>query len=191
MRSGSQKSDRSDIPALIAELKNDDGLVREKARLILVGMGEAAVAPLMQVLTGKNRGTRWEAAKALGEIASPVAAPALVKALEDEDGDVRWLAAEALIAIGRGGVAPLLEALVAHSGEYLLRQGAHHVLHHLSGSDAGIAHHEMKHPRSVDPAIQQMLKPVVSAIEDMAPSPRVPMMAQAALDGLRRLSAAH
>jgi len=189
MRSGSQKSDRSDIPALIAELKSDDGLVREKARFTLVGKGEAAVAPLMQVLTGKDKETRWEAAKALGEIASPAAVPALITAMEDEDYDVRWLAAESLIAIGRDAVVPLLEALMARSGEYLLRQGAHHVLDHLSGSDSGVAHHQGKHQRTVDPDIQQILKPVVTAMEDVAARSEAPIAAQVALDELRRLTA--
>ena len=39
--------------------------------------------------------------QAIGGIADPIAASALVSALDDPDGDVRWLAAEGLAALGR------------------------------------------------------------------------------------------
>jgi len=187
MKPSDPRAVKNQISALIAQFGDDDGLVREKVRLALVGMGNIAVAPLIEALTSKDKEIRWESAKALGEIASNVAVPALIKALEDYD--VRWLAAEALIEIGRDSAVPLLEALMARSNEFLLRQGAHHVLYHLSGADSGIAHHLSKHPRNVDPSIQQLLKPVVSALEDAAPRSEAPIAAEVALDALRHVPA--
>jgi hypothetical protein len=60
--------------------------------------------------------TRWEAAKALSEIADPLAATALVNALEDDDADIRWVASEGLTALGRDGLEPLLAALLERAG---------------------------------------------------------------------------
>ena len=48
----------------------------------------------------------------LRDIGDPAAAPALVRALEDENFDIRWIAAEGLIAVGQGALTPLLQALV-------------------------------------------------------------------------------
>jgi HEAT repeats len=71
---------------------------------------------------------RGRAARTLGEIGDQSAAPALVKALEDDKFDVRWLAARALAALGRPGLAALLQALIERPHSTLLREGAHHVL---------------------------------------------------------------
>jgi len=75
---------------------------------------------------------RWEAAKALSQIANPASIQALLEALSDKTFEVRWMAAEGLIRIGRKAVIPLLEALVEHSDSYWLREGIHHVLHDMN-----------------------------------------------------------
>ena len=64
-------------------------------------LGKPAVPSLIQLLSHRKPHVRWEAAKALGGIADPIAAFALVNAQKDRDGDVRWLAAEGLAALGR------------------------------------------------------------------------------------------
>ena len=84
------------------------------------------------MLADSNHQTRWEAAKALGEIADPKSASTLISSLEDKEFDVRWLAAVGLIAIGKDALAPLLEALSRHADSVWLREGARHVLHDLS-----------------------------------------------------------
>jgi HEAT repeat protein len=91
------------IDLLVVELGNKDGFVREQARLLLVYIGEPAVVPLIEALSDRRKQVRWEAAKALSDIADPASAPALVEVLKDRVFDIRWLAAVGLIAIGRAG----------------------------------------------------------------------------------------
>jgi HEAT repeat protein len=125
------RADPETIGTLVADLGGDDGSVRESARLSLVRLGSPAVAGLIAALGDAHRRVRWEAAKALEQIADPEAAPALVGALEDQDPAVRWLAAEGLIALKSKGLVPLLRALIERSDSFELREGAHHVLHDL------------------------------------------------------------
>ena len=125
--------------------------------------------PLVKALADPNQWVRWEAAKALGQIGDPAAAQALVTALEDKMFDVRWLAAEGLIAMGRGALVPLLQALMERSDSTWTREGAHHVLHDLTGGD-----------------IKEILLPVLAALEDVEPSVEVPFVAKAALDKLTK-----
>ncbi len=165
------------INALIADLGSKDGIVRVRARKSLVAIGKQAVGPLLEILVSKVRIIRWEAAKAIGQIGDPTAAPALVKGLEDETFEVRWLAAEALIKIGREAVVPLLQALLKHSDSVWLRDGAHHVLHDVVGKD-----------------LNEILQPVVMALEGVEPSLEVPIMAWTALKALKskgRVSSSH
>ena len=100
------------IPELIAALASPSPVARRKAREALVALGKPAVPSLIQLLSHRKPHVRWEAAKALGGIADPIAAFALVNALKDRDGDVRWLAAEGLAALGRDALHPLLAALI-------------------------------------------------------------------------------
>jgi len=106
--------------------------VRIKARQYLVAIGEPAVSPLVEALAHRNQWVRWETAKSLGQIDSPAAAQALVRALEDDMFDVRWLAAKGLLTVGRDALVPLLHALLERSDSELLREGAHHIFHDLA-----------------------------------------------------------
>ncbi|MFH1382192.1 MAG: HEAT repeat domain-containing protein [Chloroflexota bacterium] len=172
------------IRSLLARLSSDDGEVRQKVRRSLVVMGEVVIPHLIRRLTNRNVRVRWEAAKALGEIASPKAAPALVKALDDREFDIRWLAAEGLITMGVGGLEPLLRSLMRHSQSLWLRQGAHHILNHMTGRDSEIEHHIVAHPpRKKD--FQEILMPVVVALDGPAPLVEVPLAARRALDAIR------
>lgn len=114
-------------------------MVRQHARERLVPLGSSASPFLVPLLSEEKDQTRWEAAKALSEIADPASVPALLHALEDEDGDVRWLAAVALITIGPPTAVPLLEALIERIGSVWVRQGAHHVLAELRRTEIGDA----------------------------------------------------
>jgi HEAT repeat protein len=151
----------------IADLARDDTLVRVHARDWLVGIGGPAVPALIEALADPNRQVRWDAAKALSQIADPAAAPALVRALRDRGFGIRWLAAEGLIALGSKGLVPLLRALIQHSDSVWLRQGAHHVLHDLAKRD-----------------LKDVLQPVLAALEGIEPSLTVPLAARAALEAL-------
>jgi HEAT repeat protein len=155
------------IGSLINDLVCDDVITCQKARRQLVAIGHRAVPSLVKALGSKKYWVRWEAAKALTQIGDPTATAALINALEDKEFDVRWLAAEGLINIGREAVVPLLEALIDNSKSIWMQQGAHHILHDMNRGD-----------------LNQVLRPVMSALEDVEPSVEVPVAARKALDTL-------
>ena len=159
------------IDSLIADLSNKNGLARQRARQSLVAIGKPAVGALLKALEHSNFQVRWEAAKAIGEIGDPTAAPALVKALEDEDSGIRWLAGDGLIGMGRDGLGPLLQALTACSDAVWLQEGAHHVLRTLiKRSDS----------------LRNILSPVLAALESPEPSTGVCQAAFKALEVFER-----
>jgi len=146
---------------LVADLANHNDSVRVKARHSLVAMGKAAVPLLTEALKSQNSLTKWEAAKALGEIGDPNTASALVEALEDEDFDVRWLAAEGLTKMNINALRPLLLALEKRGDSFFLREGAHHVFHDLAKG-----------------ALRKFLAPVLAALEGLEPGEEVPWAAR-------------
>jgi HEAT repeat protein len=124
---------------------------------------------LITALRSPSHTVRWEAAKALSELADPASAPALVQALTDERFDVRWLAALGLIALRQAGLVPLLDALEHASWDrVLLRDGARHILRAQLGGPYG-----------------SVLAPVVAALEGPEPGVTVPLSAYRALGALR------
>ena len=125
----------SKIDTLISDLADKNGTTRQRARLALVDMGEAAVPRLTDLLSDKREFVRWEAASALGDIADPSSAPALVQALEDKVFDVRWLAAQALIHIGMDGLIPALKAVLLNKDQDWLWDGTRHIVHDLATDD--------------------------------------------------------
>ena len=156
------------IRNLMTTLTSKDGLARKRAREELVEIGKPAVPHLLEALKDKQRYIRWEAAKALSEIGDPRAAVGLVAALSDNDSGIRWMAAEGLIAVEREGLAPLLEALIAHGESVWLREGARHVLNVLTKNE--------KLPNQVAPVLQ--------ALHGPAPSIEAPRAAKMALEAL-------
>ena len=119
----------STLESSLAALASDDGLVRLKARKSLVALGETAVQPLSDAMKHSEvNQVRWEAAKALNKIASPVSIQSFVEALEDSDPDVAWVAADALGKFKKAAWPAILDLLTKDkAGSLLLRQGAHHV----------------------------------------------------------------
>ena len=164
-----KRTSRAEIRRFISDLAKEDGMVHQRARLALVEIGEQAVPYLAEALKDPRSPVRWEAAKALAEIASLAAAPALVDALEDRDGGVRWLAGEALLAMGREGLMPLFQALTQRSDSPLLREGAHHVLFYMLHGE-----------------LDAFAAPVLEALDSAAPQEAAMGAAQAALNELRR-----
>jgi HEAT repeat protein len=155
------------IQSLIAQLCGYDAIRREWARKSLVALGHLAVGPLIGLLSDRRQHVRWEAAKALSEMGDAEAAPALVRALEDEDIDVRWLAAVGLAGMRSKCLEHLLSALIARPDSVWLRHGAHHVFHHLVRKEL---YHE--------------LFPMLNALEHGDPEIGVPL---AAYDTMRSL----
>jgi len=172
-KTGQGTSTLNDIKTLVAKLDNRDGLVRHRARIALVRIGEPSVDALIEVLNNRKGYAHWEAAKALSQIGSPKATQALVEALQDDQFSIRWLAAEGLIALGHSGVKPLLEALQENPKSVRLREGAHHVIHDL------VSH------KSIDSPLREQLKMVLDALNDIEPSVAVPYVVMKALQMLR------
>jgi hypothetical protein len=165
------KKTSTDIPELLVALASPSPVARRKAREALVALGKPAVPSLIQLLSHSKPHVRWEAAKAIGGIADPIAAFALVNALKDRDGDVRWLAAEGLAALGRDALPPLLAALIEQAESGWLYEGAHHVCHVLVRK------------RGLGP----ILRPLLAALEKSEPEAASPLAAYTALSRLREL----
>ena len=160
------------IPSLVADLARPNPAVRTKARKALVALGKLTVPSLIPLLSNRKPHVRWEAAKALCGIADPIAAFALVNALDDRDGDVRWLAAEGLAALGRDALEPLLAALLQRSQSLWFCEGAHRLCHTL-----------IKRKR-----LGPILRPLLAALKESEPEVAVPPAAYIALSRLRELS---
>ena len=160
------------IPSLLGRLAGGDPVARERARESLVALGKPAVPALIQLLSHRRPLARWEAAKALCGIADPLAATALVNAVDDTDNDVRWVAAEGVIALGREGLQPLLAALLERAQSPCFCEGAHHVCHALATK------------RELGP----ILRPLLAAFDQFEPQMAIPLAAYTALSKLRKLT---
>jgi len=168
--SRTRKAKTAKMDDLITDLSSKDSITRIKARESLVSSRRRAVPPLLKALSSKDQWVRWEAAKALSQIHDPSSVEGLVSALRDKMFDVRWLAAEGLIAIGRKSLVPLLRALIDNPDSVEIREGAHHVLHDMSGG-----------------TIKKILRPVLNALESMEAPLEAPLAAKSALDALDNL----
>ncbi len=156
------------IQALIRSLASSDGWERKRARHLLVEIGEPAVEDLVKALADPRDHVRWEAAETLSEIRDPRAAPAFVQALQDSDGGVRWIAVSALTGLRRVALPDLLKALMQHSESFNLRAGARCVLHAMAYGD-----------------LEEILGPVLAALDGPAPIFEAPIKAHTALHALR------
>ncbi|MBI4287546.1 MAG: HEAT repeat domain-containing protein [Chloroflexi bacterium] len=159
---------QASIDALIADLACADVVRCQKARQSLINIGKPGVSALVKALTNFNAKVRWEAARALGEIGDPSALPAMAGSLEDESADVRWAVAQALASIGRPAPASVLRELSTRPDSVWLREGAGHAIHEISKSGA----------------LDQILKPVLSALRGFQPSIEVATAAWTALGEL-------
>jgi HEAT repeat protein len=156
------------MPLLIGGLSSENGAVRRKSRESLVTLGQSAVPALIKALGDPNDQVRWEAAKALCCLRAPEAAEPLVNALGDEIAGTRWLAGEALMALGRAALEPLLAALTKPAGTDRIGRGAHRILR------------ELVKTRSCE-----LVRPVLTALEQSEPAVAVPVAAEIALMVLR------
>lgn len=124
-----QKLTGTNLDSLMDMLASKDGLIRQKARKLLVTLGKPAVTSLIDALQNSMMiQLRWETAKTLGAIGDIRAIPALVNALEDNDTDVAWVAAEALKKFKKAAWPQVLRMLIkSKSNSVLLREGTHHI----------------------------------------------------------------
>ena len=118
-----------ELSVLVQDLGDENGLVRQRARLNLAHIGRASIPALLEALESPNLQTRWEAIKVLGELHAEAAAAPLANLLLDDDIGIRWSAMERLVRIGRTAMHPLLEVFVKNFDSPLMREGLHHILH--------------------------------------------------------------
>ncbi|MGH8261104.1 MAG: HEAT repeat domain-containing protein, partial [Steroidobacteraceae bacterium] len=107
------------VPLVQALSQEPHFFTREYITWSLVRMGDAAVLPLMQVLTHENPVARQSAAHALSKIGDPRAGDALISALRDTDAKVISKAAFALGRIGDTRVIAVLISLLGHEDREL------------------------------------------------------------------------
>jgi len=154
---------------LVQALHSKSAPEREEARGKLIALGHAGLIPLLHCLNDSHEQVRWEAAKALEQIADPAAAEALAEAMDDESAGVRWTAGEALIRLGWEGAKQVLVSLLRKSDSTSLCTAAHHVLSHFVRHKDG-----------------EFLKPVLQRLEGPEPAVSVPLAALTALGHLRK-----
>ena len=85
----------------------------------------------------------------------------LISQLSDNELDARRHAVEGLSAIGYDVLKPLTSAMIADPNSLPLRNGAHHILHHIS-----------------EDGYYNLLKPLMQAIEGAIPNVEVPAAAR-------------
>ncbi|MEJ2544325.1 MAG: HEAT repeat domain-containing protein [Calditrichaceae bacterium] len=107
----------------IHKLADNDGLVRETARNLLISIGSPAIDYLFEMISHPDVIARWEALKILIEIKDPNIIPLLINALDDNSSGIRWLAAEGLAALGKEAFLAMLTALSAYPDTVSLRKG--------------------------------------------------------------------
>jgi HEAT repeat protein len=115
--------------ALISQMGDENGLVRQRARLMLVHLGKDSLPYLRDALHSKNANIRLEAVKALSEFHEPDVLLDLTAMLMDDDVGVRWTSAENLIKQGRDSLRPLLQSFIHNFDLSWMREGLHHILH--------------------------------------------------------------
>jgi len=157
------------IPTLVAQLSDDDGLVRKRARHTLALIGRPALSPLLELLESPVKRTRWEAAKALAEIGHPSSIPALLGLLSDRESDIRWLGAEGLIRIGPRSLRDVLLLLVERPDSTDVRRAAHHVFRELGSQNS---------------VVEELLTPVMGVLGETDPAGAIPPRAEEALEQL-------
>jgi hypothetical protein len=147
---------KADYGDLIEQLHDRNRCARHRAQLELIQAGEDVVPLLEQAISSGDLYLSWWAAKTLSQMCVPAVIPILIDMLrKNEDAGIRWIAAEGLINMGREGLAPLLETLMAHSDSVWLRGGAHHVLCTLykRGIDSRAIESTLRALDSIEPAI--------------------------------------
>jgi HEAT repeat protein len=119
--------DSQAVESLVAALRGADKHVQEAASQALARIGEKAVGPLVEVVTGDLGATlynnkeeeRRRAAKTLAAIASPVAVDRLIAAFSSPDHTVRGFCAMALSGYNEARVTNELIRLIGYECYYV------------------------------------------------------------------------
>ena len=158
----------SGLISLLCDGEDKESL--ENARTQLLAIGTPAIPSLLEAVRSKKGEPRLEIASILRQLHDPAAAAALVELLSDAEFDVRWEAVEGLSELGYDSLPPLLAALIQNPDSARLRNGAHHVLHHVAGEGYYL-----------------LLKPLMMAIEGPVPDVEMPAAARKVQSELARI----
>ncbi|NOY61332.1 MAG: HEAT repeat domain-containing protein [Calditrichaeota bacterium] len=157
------------IDALIKDLANDEVIVRKNARDALVNIGHPVIERLEELCKSKNDVLKWEAIKALSQIADVQCLTFFIVHLENENPDFRWLAAEGLIGLGTASIKPLLKALIKKSSSVYLKRGVHHVLQQV-----------------VEGELKEIFQPILLELKETEEGEQVAVLAWALLRSIER-----
>ncbi|HYF38234.1 MAG TPA: HEAT repeat domain-containing protein, partial [Gemmatimonadales bacterium] len=121
LRALARIADPQAVGPLISALAGAEPWLAPRIADILARHGEAAVEPLLVVLTeASNHTARAWAANVLGEVRAQRAFPLLVRSLDDPSDEVRAKSAAALGRLGdRRAVPPLLERLLSDPAPFV------------------------------------------------------------------------
>jgi HEAT repeat protein len=122
------------LSRLIAMLNDSDSDVRDAAVEAVAAYGASAVANLSALLKEGHLNSREAAARALGMIGDPAAAPALMNALEDESVWVRIQAANALGGLGTGEAVNALAKALENETDAAAKQALQTALNALAAN---------------------------------------------------------
>ncbi|NCO32998.1 MAG: hypothetical protein AUJ92_01755 [Armatimonadetes bacterium CG2_30_59_28] len=100
------------VQPLVDALPDASGEVAEAAAASLSSIGEAAIEPLVALVSHPDAGVRCLMVEALGRIGSREGIPAIVDCLEDYSARVRAVSLEAAAKIGEPSVAPAVIRLL-------------------------------------------------------------------------------
>lgn len=128
-----QEGDRDIILKLALEvLREGDFQERWEVAKIFPGMGEIAIAPLIDIVSDDNADLecRWFTCRILGEFPQSVAVMSLIQLIErDEDEDLIEMAAQSLANLGSAAIVPLSNLLEKEESRLLAVQGLAHIRH--------------------------------------------------------------
>ncbi len=128
------------MPAAVAQLADDNPLVRAKAAEALGGSGDRRVVPqLIAVLTDEFSVVRGAAATALGKLHDKQALAALIALVQDPDTGIEIRAVEALGNLGDVGAVGALTAALQPSHTPILRTAAVTALSKIPAPQSGAA----------------------------------------------------
>jgi HEAT repeat protein len=110
-RSYDENNEKPGLEELVTALKDENIAGQKDIVNDLVGIGEPAVEPLINLLKDEKWRVRYYAAEALGEIGDKKAVEPLIDSLNDENNGVRSNSMIALVEIGNPSLNPLINAL--------------------------------------------------------------------------------
>lgn len=152
----------STIQPLVEAMGDEEMLVRQAAAGALVEIGEPAIPSLVETLKGPGGRITPHSLWALGEIGSPDAVDAVVKAAESRSWRIRWCAAESLGDLGgKRAIATLVQAL--GDRDERVRNAAYLALQKIGKPAVGSLKTALRHPdKQVRPLALKLLESIGS-----------------------------